>query len=247
MPRDRKTSKQKLAFGERNLTKEKEVLEMSSKIRLRQAKMQDIPDILVVEDEAWPEKLQATEEMFHARIETFPEGVIVAENTDRIVGVVVGEIVKYDINAATVPSWKEITDNGFIRRSHDPNGDTIYGVDLSVSPLASGGASKSLMLAMGKLVIAFALKQGVLGARMPRYHKFAEQMSPEEYLKAKTKGGRYLDPEVWFYHKLGLDVVRVLPNYFEDSESCNNGVLLLWRNPFYGRPFPKLWSRIFRI
>lgn len=220
---------------------------MSSRIKLRQADMQDIPDILVVEDEAWPKELRATEEMFHARIETFPEGVIVAENTDRIVGVVVGEIVKYDINAKTIPSWQEITDSGFIRRSHNSNGDTIYGVDLSVSPLASGGASKSLMIAMGKLVIAFALKQGVLGARMPRYHKFVDQMSPEEYLRAKTRGGRYLDPEVGFYNKLGLNVVRVLPNYFDDPDSCNNGVLLEWKNPFYGRPFPKMWSRMFRI
>ena len=220
---------------------------MGSKIRLRQARIEDIPEILIVEDEAWPEGLQATEEMFRARIETFPEGVIVAENTDRIVGVVVGEIVKYDINAPRIPSWGEITDNGYIRRSHDPSGDTIYGVDLSVSPLASGGVSKTLMLAMGKLVIRFNLKQGVLGARMPRYHKYADRMTPEEYLTARTKSGKYLDPEIWFYNKLGLQVVRVMPDYIEDPESCNNGVLLVWNNPFYGRPFPKLWSRIFRI
>jgi len=209
--------------------------------------MEDIPDILVVEEESWPEGLRATEEMFCARIETFPEGVIVAENTDRIVGVVVGEIVNYDINESYLPSWAEITDNGYIRRSHNPTGDTLYGVDLSVSPLASGGASKLLMLAMGKLVIRFNLKQGILGARMSRYCKYADRMTPWEYLMARTRSGRYIDPEIWFYSKLGLQIVRVIPNYIEDPESCNNAVLLVWKNPFYGRPFPKLWSWLFRI
>ena len=103
------------------------------------------------------------------------------------------------------------------------------------------------MIAMGKLVIAFSLKQGVLGARIPRYHKFADQMSSSEYLTAKTKSGRYLDPEIGFYHKLGLNVVRVIPNYINDPDSCNNGVLLQWKNPFYGRPLPKLWSWLFRL
>lgn len=220
---------------------------MGSKIKLRQARIEDIPEILIVEDEAWPEGLQATEEMFFSRIETFPEGVIVAENTDRIVGVVVGEIVQYDIDASECPSWSEITDNGFISISHNPEGDTLYGVDLSVSPLASGGASKSLMLAVGKLVISLNLKQIVLGGRMPRYHKYADKMTPHEYLTARTNTGKYLDPEIWFYEKSGLQVVRVIPNYFEDPESCNNGVLLVWKNPFYNRPFTKLWSWLFRI
>lgn len=220
---------------------------MGSKIKLRQARMEDIPDILVVEEESWPEGLRATEEMFRARIGTFSEGVIVAENADRIVGVVVGEIVKYDINAPHIPSWGEITDNGYIRKSHDPAGETIYGVDLSVSPLANGGVSKSLMLAMGKLVIRLNLKQIVVGGRMPRYHKFADKMTPEEYLAARTKTGKYIDPEIWFYTKAGLRVIRIIPDYFDDPESCNNGVLLVWKNPFYGRPFPKLWSWLFRI
>ncbi|KKQ18323.1 MAG: GCN5-related N-acetyltransferase [Berkelbacteria bacterium GW2011_GWA1_36_9] len=220
---------------------------MSSILKIRQAKIEDIPEILIVEDEAWPDGLQATEEMFLSRIETFSEGCFVAENTDRIVGLVVTEIVKYDINAVRCPSWLDITDCGFIRKTHNPEGDSIYGVDLSVSPLASGGASRSLMLAVGKFAIKRNLKQIILGGRMPRYHKYADKMSPEEYLNARTPSGKYLDPEIWFYKKAGLEVIRVIPDYFDDSDSCNNGVLLVWKNPFYNRPFRKFWSWLFRI
>lgn len=220
---------------------------MARDLRVRQARIEDIPEIIMVEDEAWPKELRATEDMFRARIETFSQGVIVAENSDRIVGVIVGEIVNYDFSTPTFPSWSDISDSGYIRGSHNPRGDTVYGVDLSVSPLANGGTSRALMMAMGKLVIALNLKQGVLGARMPRYHKFADKMSAEEYLRAKTKSGRYLDPEVGFYHKFGFEVVRVMPNYINDSESCDNGVLLLWKNPFFGWPLSRLWSRLFSI
>ena len=220
---------------------------MGAHIRIRNAVKADIPDIVIVEDEAWPSGLRADEEMFIARIETFPEGIFVAENTDRIVGVVVTERVKYDVNAPIVPSWKAITDNGYIRKSHNPLGETIYGVDLSVSPLASGGASKALMMAVGKLTIKLNLQQIVLGGRMPRYHKYVDKMTPEEYLNTRTKSGRYLDPEIWFYTRAGLKATRVMPNYFEDVESCNNGVLLVWKNPFYNRPFSRLWSWLFKI
>jgi len=203
--------------------------------------MDDVEGILLVEEEAWPEGLRATEEMFRSRIATFPQGTLVAENGERIVGVVVGEIVTYNENAETIPSWREITDGGFIRRTHDPSGDTLYGVNLSVSPLAGGGASRLLLLAMRKRVIGWGLRQIALGSRIPRYHKFADRMSPEEYLAAR------LDPEVRFYQRFGVEVVRVLPDYIEDPDSCNNGVLLVWRNPFYGWPFRGLWRRLFRI
>lgn len=214
-----------------------------AEIIVRRAEIKDIEGILNVEEETWPETLRATEEQFLSRIETFSEGTIVAVVDNTIVGVVATEIVDYDLNQPAL-TWGEITDRGFIKRTHNPNGNTLYGVDLSVSPFGIG-ASKLLMQEIGRLTIRHNLKWGILGARIPRYHKFADSMSAEEYINTKKKN-RPIDPELIFYDRLGLKVIRIIPNYIEDPESCNCGVLLAWNNPFYGKPFPRFWSRIFR-
>ncbi len=213
-------------------------------VRIRQAKVEDIERIIILEEEVWPEGLRATRSQFLSRIETFPEGVIIAIADDTIVGVVATEIVSYNLSNLGL-TWKEITDEGFIRGTHNPNGDTLYGIDLSVS--SSGiNSSKLLMEQIGRLIIGRNLKRGILGARIPRYFKVADKMSAEEYVNGR-RNNRPLDPELIFYTRLGLRIAKVIPDYIGDPESCNYGVLMVWDNPFYGKPFSALWSRLFKV
>ena len=214
------------------------------KIRTRKAKKEDINNILTVEAEVWPRNLRAKREQFISRINLFPEGTLVAEDVleKNIVGVVATEILNYDLDDP-IPTWNEVTDNGFIKKTHNPNGNTLYGVDLSVSRFANS-ASKSLIVHIAKLIIRKRLEQGILGARVPRYYKHSKGMSIEDYVYGKRKK-RPFDPELAFYKRIGLEIVGILPNYIEDPESCNYGVLLCWKNPFHGKPFPRLWSWIF--
>lgn len=214
------------------------------KVKIRRARLEDIEEILIVEKEAWPEKLRATKEQFRSRIETFPGGTLVAIVDGVVVGVVSAEIVAYDVKNP-IATWAEVTDSGFIKKTHNPKGDTLYGVDLTVSQFAEN-TSKLLMQEVGKLVIRYNLKQGILGARIPRYHKFKDKMTVEEYMNGK-RGKHPMDPELSFYTKMGLEAVKALPNYIDDPESCSYGVLMVWKNPFYGKPFPKFWSWLFRI
>ena len=221
------------------------------KVKIRQATIDDINGILFVEKEAWGEKA-ATKEQFESRLKTFPQGVLVAiKDYDKIVGVVAVEKVNYsDIINNSSLNWYEVTDNGFIKNSHKPNGDSIYGVDLSVLPSAPCKTGTRLLENIAKLCIARNLKYGVLGGRIPDYHKFADKMSVDEYVKAtvKTKNGiKPLDPEINFYKKADLKIVKIMPDYFSDSESLNYGVLLVWENPFYNKWYRWLGARIFKI
>ena len=214
------------------------------KVKIKQARIEDIKEILIAEEKAWPEKLRATKEQFRSRIETFPEGTLVAIANSSVIGVVSTEIVDYDIKDP-IATWAEATDGGFIKKTHNPKGNTLYGVDLTVSQFVEN-TSKLLMQEVGKLVIRYNLKQGVLGARIPRYHKFKDKMTVEEYINDR-KGNRLMDPELSFYAKMGLKAVKALPDYIDDAESRDYGVLMAWKNPFYGKPFPKFWSWLFRI
>ena len=211
---------------------------------IRPAQLKDVNEILIVEEEAWPAGMRAKREQFISRIETFPEGTLVAVADGHITGVVSTEIINYNLEKP-IATWNEATDYGFIKKTHNPEGDTLYGVDLSVTRFADN-TSRLLMEAVGRLIIRFNLKQGVLGARIPRYHKFKDKMTVEEYINGR-RGSRPMDPELAFYKNLGLKIGKVLPNYINDPESCNYGVLLIWKNPFYGKPFSGFWSWIFRI
>ncbi|TFG34611.1 hypothetical protein EU527_02585 [Candidatus Thorarchaeota archaeon] len=205
---------------------------MVDKVRIRQASVEDIPEIIRVEHETWPPGEAATEEMFRSRIEVFPQGVFVAEFNDGLVGVVAFQRIHYNIHKA-ISTWKEATDNGMIRESHIPNGETIFGIDLSATPSAPPKTGTKLLAEVGRYAIYNNLKRGILGGRIPKYSEYADKMTPEEYLEAKNDKGEPLDPEVRFYKRAGLEIGKVIPNYFEDPDSKCYGVLLIWENPFF--------------
>lgn len=214
---------------------------------IRRAEIEDIPQILEVEKAAWGEKNAANWEMFESRIKTFPEGTLVAVSGDKIVGVVATEIVNYNPEEKTL-NWYEITDNGYIKKTHNPKGDSLYGVDLSVHPLYQNkGVGKKLMVAVGKLAIKYNLKRGFLGARIPNYYKYAQKIKVEDYVKITEEGKEIPpDPELMFYRKLGLKIVKIIPNYFSDPESLNYGVLFVWENPYYNKWYRRLAMHFIR-
>ncbi len=120
---------------------------MREKIKVREGRIDDLEGILSVEEEAWPKGLRASREMFECRLTTFPQGTFVAEAGGKIEGVVVTEILNSDL-INHIRTWDETTDNGYIRNTHNPEGDTIYGVNLSVSPRAQKRVAITLLEAV---------------------------------------------------------------------------------------------------
>ena len=245
--------------------------QMRKKIKVRKARIDDLEGILLVEEEAWPKGLRASQKMYESRLKTFPQGTFVAKINGKIEGVVITEIIDSEL-INHIRTWDEVTDNGYIRNTHNPEGDTVYGVNLSVSLSAQKRVAITLLEAVGKLVIEYNLKQGLLGGRIPGFAKYFKQYRrkknlpvgashsdrssvsdkerdkvAQEYLGAANSHGRALDPEIGFYKKLGLKPIKLLPDYIEDPQSLNYGVLFCWSNPFYGKPFPKFWSWLFRV
>ncbi|HSX48075.1 MAG TPA: hypothetical protein VLF41_01015 [Candidatus Nanoarchaeia archaeon] len=213
-------------------------------IELRSARAADIEYYARIQAVAWGEKMAAESEKLRNRFAVNPDGVLVAEQEGNILGLVSTiRIVSYDY--ARSPSWYEISSDGWCH-NHQPDGTVLYGIDLSVLRGAPRGTVDILMVGVGQLAIRSGLKYCMLGGRMPRYYKHHQDFTPGEYMQAKTKTGRYLDPEIEMYSKVpGLKIIQLLPNYFDDWESLDYGVLLRWRNPFYGLPGRKLWAHLF--
>jgi len=129
-------------------------------------------------------------------------------------------------------TWIEKTGNGFLT-THIPNGDVGFGVDLAVTREAPKKVSDRLVLtAIFIGVLGEGLKSGHIGARIPGYHKH-KHMKVEDYVFGKRSNGKPLDPELYFYMKNGFEIVEIIPNYMDDPESLNYGVLIKLDNPFY--------------
>jgi len=200
-------------------------------IQVRQATLEDIDEMLRVEAVAWPEGSRATREMFAARIETFPEGQLCAFVDGQMVGHVALEIIQLDLDHPGFSTWTEVTGDGFIRQSHDPCGNTLYGVNLSSSGSNVGSVGVSLVRAALDLTVRCGLRRAGLGSRMPGYFRLASKMTADEYAFAVHKNGKPIDPEIALMKQVGGDgfrIVQVLPNYFPCEESLNYGVLLVW-------------------
>ncbi len=104
-----------------------------SKIIVRNANINDLEGLLKLEEIAWEEGSRADRETYISRLETFPEGIFIGERDGEIEGVAVTQIINSE-KLEEEFTWDSITDSGKIRRTHDPNGDVVYGVNLSVKP-----------------------------------------------------------------------------------------------------------------
>ncbi|WP_078428627.1 GNAT family N-acetyltransferase [Alkalihalobacterium alkalinitrilicum] len=195
---------------------------------------EDFDQLILIQKECFPppfpSELWWNEEQLTNHVTLFQQGALCVEINGQLAGSLTGLCVDFDPNNAD-HTWEEITDNGYIR-NHNPNGNTLYIVDISVRPkYRKLGLGKMLMQSMYHVVIQEGLDRLLGGGRMPGYHKVSDQMKPEQYISSVTKG-KIKDPVISFLMKCGRKPVHIVRGYLEDEESCNYGVLMEWKNPF---------------
>ncbi|PEL11960.1 GNAT family N-acetyltransferase [Bacillus sp. AFS017336] len=194
----------------------------------------DFADLIRIQQESFPppfpSELWWNEEQLKNHVTLFSQGALCIEVNGQMAGSMTG--LRVDFNPQKPDhSWEEVTDNGYIR-THNPNGNTLYVVDIGVRPTYRKlGLGKWLMFAMYEVVVHLGLERLLGGGRMPGYHKVANNLSPEQYVDAVVKGD-LKDPVISFLLRCGRMPVKVVANYLEDNESCNYGTLMEWRNPF---------------
>jgi GNAT superfamily N-acetyltransferase len=153
------------------------------------------------------------------------------EVNGEIVASMTSLIVNFDPNHPD-HSWEEITDNGYIT-NHNPNGNTLYVVDIGVRPAyRKYGLGKWLMQSMYEVVVHLGMERLLGGGRMPGYHKVAHELTAQEYIDEVMKGN-LKDPVITFLLRCGRTPVNLIADYLDDEESHNYGVLMEWKNPCF--------------
>jgi predicted amidohydrolase len=122
-------------------------------------------------------------------------------------------------------------------RTHDPDGDYLYGIDIAVDPKHRGmKLSRRLYDARKQFVVENNLRGMIVGGRMPGFHRIASQLSPRQYL-AKVFDKELRDPVITAQAANGFVPRGILRGYLpEDRESLGYAVLMEWRNPSWLPP-----------
>lgn len=204
------------------------------RITIRNYTRDDIQGMIAIQQQSFPppfpSELWWNEDQLKEHVTRFPDGALCAEAGGQLIGSMTALLV----DGAAVSgnhSWEDVTDGGYIR-NHNPQGDTLYVVDISVIPsYRKAGIGKWLMQSMYEVVVHLGLERLVGGGRMPGYHLHEHEATAEQYLE-RVAAGQWKDPVITFLLRCGRMPVGVAKHYLEDKESRHYAAIMEWRNPF---------------
>lgn len=188
------------------------------------------------------------EDQIRTLISRFPEGQVVIKANNEIAGCALSIIVDY-YKFGNQHTYKEITGD-YTFSTHESQGDILYGIDVFIKPEFRGlRLGRRLYDYRKELCERLNLKGIALGGRIPYYYKYADKMSPKEYIE-KVKRKEIEDPVFNFQISNDFYPSKVLKNYLEgDTASNDYAVLLKWDNIFFERQTkkPKTIKRVVRL
>lgn len=193
-------------------------------------RIRDVKGIQELQRKCFPGIAPWTEDQIRTQLSVFADGQIVIEYGGKIIAtsssLIVSGAVFVDWHSFDTVSGKGQIDN------HDPDGDTLYGIDIAVDPAHRGlRLARRLYDARKALTQELNLRGMLIAGRIPSYHKHADKLSADEYVSRVVKK-RLRDPVLTAQLANGFAIRRVLPNYLpSDAESRGYAVLMEWHNP----------------
>lgn len=218
----------------RKAARKKRTASETKKIEVRHLKLDDYLGLFDSMKEAyknWHGSIW-TEDHIRKLLDIFPEGQIVVLFNNKVVGVALSIIVKYD-DFGDDHTYREITGN-YTFDSHNPKGNVLYGIEVFVHPDYRGlRLARRLYDARKELCEKLNLKSIVFGGRIPNYAMYSKKMSPKEYI-SKVKMKEIHDPVLSFQLSNEFHVKKLLTDYMPgDLESKEHATLMEWNNVMY--------------
>ncbi len=215
-------------------------------IFIRPLRLEDFDQLIEMQQLCFPGMLPWARAQIESQLAVFPEGQLVVEYEGKVVASASGLIVDFE-DYSEWQNWKEIADNGYIR-NHDPDGDTLYGIEIMVHPDYRGlKLARRLYGARRELARRYNLARSIVGGRIPSYHEYADQMSAREYAERVVEGQIY-DPVLTTQTANGFVLKRLIPNYFpSDEQSRGYATFLEWTNLDYVADPRRRYQRVHNV
>jgi predicted amidohydrolase/ribosomal protein S18 acetylase RimI-like enzyme len=199
---------------------------------VRPLRSDDWPSVVALEQRCFPGMETWTKEQFDSQLAIFPEGQIGVEYQGELVASSSSLILNFEM----YKDWHDldaISDHGFIR-NHDPNGSTLYGIEMMVDPHYRGlKLAGRLYDARKRLARERNLMRIVVGGRIPGYAQHASAMTAREYID-RVMNKTLHDPVLTAQLANGFVLKRLIPGYLTmDVESRGYAAFLEWANVDY--------------
>jgi predicted amidohydrolase/ribosomal protein S18 acetylase RimI-like enzyme len=202
------------------------------RVKCRNITIEDYPAVCQLQLDCFPGMKPWSREQFESILSIFPEGQFCIEYHGRLVASSCSLIIMRSQYSDTA-SWNELTSRGFIT-NHDPEGDTLYGMEIMVHPeFRSMKLARRLYEARKNLVREKNLRCILIGGRIPNFYRYHKKMNVEEYVQQVIDKKIY-DPVLTAQVSNGFVLKRLLPAYLpNDKESQGYGTFLEWNNLLY--------------
>lgn len=190
---------------------------------IRNAELDDMPDLLRLEELSWIEPLRATPAEITRRIETHPDTNLLLELNGQTAGIIYAQRID-----ATAP----IFDHTFrtVYQLHTADGKIAQALAINVEPTLQ-------QLALGDQLLEFLLQlatfdptiEQVCGVTICKLYRPDHPLSLDEYIQARTEYGQPIDPILNFHHSHGAEIRQLVPHYRPaDTQNEGNGVLVVY-------------------
>jgi len=206
--------------------------DFEQRIVVRPIRIEDYEQIVELQLRSFPGMKPWSREQMRSQLAIFPEGQVCIELDGRVVASSSSLIIDFDLYGDR-HSWHEISDSGFIR-NHNPDGDSLYGIEIMVDPEFRGmKLARRLYNARKQLCRDLNLMRIVVGGRIPGYTRYRDEMSARDYVERVISGSLF-DPVLSVQLANGFVLKRLITSYLEsDVESDGNATLLEWTNLDY--------------
>jgi len=198
---------------------------------------QEVKETMIASYSTMPDSYW-TEDHIKSLIDRFPEGQVVIKVNNQIAGCALSIIIdynKFDNNH----TYQQITGN-YTFKTHTSEGDMLYGIDIFIKPEYRGlRLGRRLYDYRKELSERLNLKGVAFGGRIPNYHKYANELTPKEYID-KVRRKEINDPVLNFQVSNDFHPSKILKNYLDGDEASNEyAVLLEWDNIYYEKKHKK--------
>jgi predicted amidohydrolase/ribosomal protein S18 acetylase RimI-like enzyme len=206
--------------------------EFETRVEVTPLRLEDFAAVRDLQLRCFPNMAPWKQEQFESQLRVFPEGQVGIRIDGRLVATSASVILDYS-DYSEWHDWKTLADNGYIR-NHDPDGDTLYGIEIQVDPEFRGMKLARRLYDVRKAICRdHNLQRIMVGGRIPGYAKYKHEMNPHEYVE-RVMARKLYDPVLTTQIANGFVLRQIVPDYLpNDEDSAGYATCLEWSNLDY--------------